>query len=36
MEESRAQMAAMLQDPNIAGTPAATFLEAFLSKDDAG
>jgi hypothetical protein len=35
MDESRAQMAAMLQDPNIAGTPAATFLEAFLRNNDA-
>jgi hypothetical protein len=30
MDEARAQMAAMLQDPEIAGTPTATFLEAFL------
>ena len=29
-EQARAQMAAMLQDPAIANSPAAKFLEAFL------
>jgi hypothetical protein len=30
MEDGRAQMAAMLQDPAVANTPTAKFLEAFL------
>jgi len=34
MDEVHAQMAAMLQDPNIAGTPTATFLEAFLNSHE--
>jgi hypothetical protein len=29
-EDARAQMTAMLQDPAVANTPTATFLEAFL------
>jgi hypothetical protein len=32
-DEMRAQMASMLDNPQIAGTPAATFLTAFLSDD---
>ncbi|HEX6657819.1 MAG TPA: hypothetical protein VF065_07045, partial [Ilumatobacter sp.] len=30
VEEARAQMTAMLQDPAVANTPTAKFLEAFL------
>jgi hypothetical protein len=30
MDEARVQMAAMLQDPAVANTPTAKFLEAFL------